>query len=142
MTKYDDASWHYGGDFPAGLPRTAAATHIGMFLAWCVSAALASPDFTEDAAEELALLTTRQTTPGAFLLALDEKLVDDQLDDEGNAFASAYYAAPDEETGYLDDYVDVFEEVDEIYAVGDTWGNFDRLAPRIRSRFEAWRAAR
>jgi hypothetical protein len=32
--KYDDASWHYGGDFPADLPREAGSTHIAMFLAW------------------------------------------------------------------------------------------------------------
>ncbi|WP_265102660.1 hypothetical protein [Acinetobacter sp. 'aerobic (ED)'] len=32
--KYDDASWHYGGDFPADLPQEAGATHIGMFLTW------------------------------------------------------------------------------------------------------------
>ena len=31
--KYDDASWHYGGDFPKDLPIEAGATHTGMFLA-------------------------------------------------------------------------------------------------------------
>ncbi|RML48695.1 DUF7832 domain-containing protein [Pseudomonas avellanae] len=31
--KYDDASWHYNGNFPSDLPDTAGATHIGMFLA-------------------------------------------------------------------------------------------------------------
>ena len=32
--KYDDASWHYEGAYPADLPPEAGATHIGMFLAW------------------------------------------------------------------------------------------------------------
>ena len=30
--KYDDASWHYGGDFPADLPQAAGATHIVMVI--------------------------------------------------------------------------------------------------------------
>ena len=28
--KYDDASWHYNGDFPTDLPVEAGATHIGL----------------------------------------------------------------------------------------------------------------
>jgi hypothetical protein len=35
--KYDDSSWHYGGDvFPEDLPPEAGGTHIGMFLAWAI----------------------------------------------------------------------------------------------------------
>ena len=34
--KYDDASWHYDGNFPADLPDEAGATHIGMFLCWII----------------------------------------------------------------------------------------------------------
>jgi hypothetical protein len=34
--KYDDASWHYGGDFPTDLPRKAGSTHIALFLACAV----------------------------------------------------------------------------------------------------------
>ena len=33
--KYDDASWHYGGNFPKGLSRKNGATHIAFFLVWC-----------------------------------------------------------------------------------------------------------
>jgi hypothetical protein len=36
MAKYDDASWHYGGDYPEDLPNENVATHIGMFLQWCI----------------------------------------------------------------------------------------------------------
>ncbi|WP_441328174.1 DUF7832 domain-containing protein [Mesorhizobium album] len=32
--KYDDASWHSGGNFPRELPPEAGATHIAMFVAW------------------------------------------------------------------------------------------------------------
>ncbi|MGN6118448.1 MAG: DUF7832 domain-containing protein, partial [Rhodanobacter sp.] len=39
--KYDDASWHYGGDFPKDLPDEAGATHTGMFVAWALLSGLA-----------------------------------------------------------------------------------------------------
>jgi hypothetical protein len=34
--KYDDASWHYAGDFLEGLPHDAAPTHTGMSVAWAL----------------------------------------------------------------------------------------------------------
>ncbi len=30
--KYDDASWHYGGEFPADSPDEFGGTHIGLSL--------------------------------------------------------------------------------------------------------------
>jgi hypothetical protein len=33
--KYDDALWHYEGDYPKKLPNENAAIHIGMFITWC-----------------------------------------------------------------------------------------------------------
>ena len=38
--KYDDAYWHYRGEFPTELPASAGATHIGMFVAWALLAGL------------------------------------------------------------------------------------------------------
>jgi hypothetical protein len=49
MMKYDDASWHYGGDFPADLPQAAGAAHIGMFLAWLIRNDYASQELIEEA---------------------------------------------------------------------------------------------
>lgn len=40
--KHDDYTWHLEGDFPADLPSEAAATHIGMFLAWAIHAGCVS----------------------------------------------------------------------------------------------------
>jgi len=48
MTKYDDASWHYGGEYPAGLPNEAAGTHIGMFFAWCMLNGCASKEVADE----------------------------------------------------------------------------------------------
>src|ERR1700733_12575538 len=80
-TKYDDASWHYGGDFPEHLLPDAGATHIGMYLAWGVVSGLESDFLREElAADHVVLLMERKITPGQFLMAgCDEKFVDDEL---------------------------------------------------------------
>ncbi|AWH55179.1 hypothetical protein C1924_19285 [Stenotrophomonas sp. ESTM1D_MKCIP4_1] len=135
--KYDDASWHSDGDFPADLPPEAGATHIGMYLAWLLLRGMASEELLDDMQDELEALTERTMTPGQFLLVCDGKLVDDMISDEANAFTAEYY---DMENGqYLDDYEDLLgEHVPDLYHVADTWENFDRLAPVIAQRFAAW----
>ena len=50
--KYDDASWHFGGDYPEDLPDENGATHIGMFLAWCIAHNFFSEELEEDFEEE------------------------------------------------------------------------------------------
>ncbi len=138
--KYDDASWHSGGDFPSDLPAEAGATHIGMYLAWLLLQGMASEELAEDAEEDLQALPERSTTPGLSLLQCsDGKFVDDLISDEANAFTAAYY---DLENGqYLEDYEEQLgAEVPSLYHVADTWENFDRLAPVIAQRFAAWQA--
>ncbi len=143
--KYDDASWHYGGDFPADLPPEAAGTHIGMFVCWALLSGFAGEIHTNDFPEMLAKLRDRIQTPGTwFLDACDEKFVDEDLTEEGNAFALYYYGDPITAEGkpspYLSDYVDSFAEYDELYAIPDTWESFDRLKPILDKRLAEWRS--
>ena len=121
--KYDDASWHYGGDFPADLPAKAGATHIGMFVAWALLNGLAGELHTEDP-DDLARLKARDITPGAFFIqACDEKFTDEDLSEEGNAFARICYDG--EQAQYVDDYVDVVaRDLDTVYHAEDSWENF------------------
>lgn len=137
--KYDDASWHYGGDFPSDLPQEAGATHIGMFVAWCLLSGLAGDLFATDFPNELAALRERQITPGAFLLdACDEKFVDDELNEEGNRFALAYYQG--DPNPYLADYERLFgEDHPSLYGVPDTWESFEKLLPILDHRLQSWR---
>jgi hypothetical protein len=134
--KYDDASWHYGVDeYPKELPREAAATHTGMFLAWAVLCGLGG----ELAAQELPKLRARAVTPGKFFFdTCDGKFVDEDLNDEGNRFVRAYF---DLENGtYLKDYDRVLcAGLETAYHVPDTWSNFDRLKPRLDRRLDEWR---
>jgi hypothetical protein len=142
MVKYDDASWHYGGDFPEDLPDEAGATHTGMFLAWALLEGLGGELHTDEFADDLEKLRTRLVTPGAYFLATcDGKLTNEDLSDEGNAFAEAYY---DLEHGeFLSNYEDTLgADLPTTYHVADTWENFDRLRPVISDRFAQWKAAR
>ena len=33
--KYDDARWHFGGEYPKDSPQEFGGTHIGLLLKWC-----------------------------------------------------------------------------------------------------------
>ena len=144
-TTYDDASWHSGGEgYPPEAGPEAGATHIGMFLAWAVLAGHVSDELTEEAADGLAALRERTTTPGAFVHDLcDGTLVDDDLDDVGAAFASAYYAGDEDDGGlYLEDYVDAVSPGDgapeDVYRVPDTWETYELVGPLVDARFSQW----
>ena len=92
MAKYDDASWHYGGDFPDDLPEENGATHIGMFLTWCIDNDLLSEEQIEDSEDEIESVKNRKMTGAEFLIDIcDEKFTDYDLNDIGNEFATDYY---------------------------------------------------
>lgn len=137
--KYEDASWHSGADdFPKDLTAQAAGTHSGMFLAWALLGGLGSSMHAGD----LKKLKDRQVTPGAFFHEeCDGKLTDEDLNAEGNAFATAYF---DPESGrYLRDYDALLcDGLATAYHVRDTWQNFDKLKPRLDRRLAEWRAGR
>lgn len=142
--KYDDASWHYGGDFPADLSPDAGATHIGMFVAWCMLNGLAGELHTGQSSEELDALRDRTITPGQFLINVcDGKFWDQDLNNEGNAFAKAYYEAADDNHGlarYLDDYEATFQEAKPtLYHVKDLWTNYERIAGVLEVRYREWK---
>jgi len=138
--KYDDASWHSGGDFPKNLPSEAGGTHIALFVAWALLSDLAGAIHTEEFPDDLLKLKQRELTPGSFFFrACDGKFTDEDLNDEGNAFAQSYF---DSDNGrYLKDYEEVLgADLPTLYNVPDTWESFDRLRPRLDSRLAAWRA--
>ena len=140
--KYEDVSWHSGGDFPGDLPAEAGGTHTGMFVTWALLSGLAGEIHLEDFEEDLSALKARSITPGAYFLQVcDGKFTDEDLSDEGNAFAESYV---DPEKGkYLSDYEKVLGgDVPGLYHVEDTWANYDRLAPTLERRFKVWKARR
>ena len=150
---YDRMDWHYGGQFPQGLPHEAGGTHIGMYMAWAFSRGMASDELREDAADELALLAQRAITGREVLIdCCDEKFWAEDLTPEGQAFTQAYYGGESAfaaaHSTYLDDYCAVFNadaerqgfEYASTYHVANTWANFDLLAPRLDTRLAQWHA--
>jgi hypothetical protein len=140
--KYDDASWHYGGKFPKDLPDEAGGTHTGMFVAWALLAGLAGEIHTNGSPEAIEKLRSRRVTPGQFFFeACDGKFTDEDLSDEGNAFAQEYF---DFDRGaYINDYAQLLaKDLPSQYHVRDTWTNFDKLHPVLNKRFHDWRRGR
>ncbi len=141
---YDDASWHYGGDFPSSLPDRAGGTHIGMFAAWMWLNGLESETARRECQKELKLLRGRKGTPGVFVMnVLDGKIIAADFSEEGNAFLKAYYQEEKKsELGqFLDDYADVHKDsaLPTLYHVEDSWENYDRLAKVIDRRYRDWK---
>ena len=138
--KYDDASWHSDGDFPAGLPAEAGATHIGIFLAWALLTGLGGEAHTSEMPEGIAGLRERSITPGSFVLQFcDGKLTDEDLNEEGNAFAAAYFGF--EKGSFLADYeACLAEDLPSLYNVPDTWSTYEAIQPVFDRRLAEWRA--
>jgi hypothetical protein len=139
--KYDDASWHYGGDFPKDLPNEAGATHTGTFVAWALLAGLAGEIHTTESPEDLRDLQSRTVTPGHFFMTrCDGKFSDEDLTDEGNEFAEFYYRL-DTPDRFLADYEKTLAKTEpSLYHIEDSWANFDLLKPVFDERLAVWRA--
>lgn len=135
----DRLEWHAQADLPADSSREQGCTHIGMFLAWALLSGHAGEIHRRGLAEALTALRARHLTGHELLVTqCGGRLTEDDLDEEGNAFADAYYRAP-----YLQDYADVLaRDLPSLYHVADTWENYDQIAPVITRAFEAWRKER
>ncbi|OBW42755.1 hypothetical protein AB670_00839 [Chryseobacterium sp. MOF25P] len=152
MSKYDDASWHYGNEFPENLPTKNGATHIGMFLNWCINNDLHSEEVKEDLNEQIESLKRREITGAEILIdAFDEKFSDYMLNDLGNAFAKDYYEDETDFTNkfssFATDYVNLFDSIAEesdfeyetFYHIEDTYENYDLMKQIIDYRFQEWK---
>jgi hypothetical protein len=141
--KYDDASWHYGGTFPQDLPPESGATHTGMFVAWALLPGFAGEIHIVDFPETIPKLRSRSLTPGKFFLdECDGKFIDEDLNEEGNAFALDYFD-DFEKCQFLKDYDAILGSgLESLYYVKDSWENFDLLKPVLDVRLSDWRARR
>jgi len=155
MSKYDDASWHYGGDFPEGLPEKNGATHTGMFLNWCIHKNFISEELKEDGEDEIEQLKRREITGADFIMDfMDGKFSEHDLNVLGNAFAKDYYK-DDTDFGnryssFADDYVNIFDakaeennyEYETFYHIEDNYDNYDLMKLAIDYRYEEWKEFR
>lgn len=135
----DRMDWHYGGDFPQGLPNENGGTHIGFYLTWIIQQNLAGEFHQEESSEELRLVQARELDGREFLINMcDEKFTDEDVNSEGYAFTEYYYEA--EDGGFFDDYEHVLMgDLPSIYHVENSWENYDKIAPVITKAYEKWK---
>jgi hypothetical protein len=140
MASIDRADWHYGGNYPPGLPSENGGTHIGIYLAWIIHRHLGSKTLEKYAGDMYQRVLDRQATGRDLLFSeLDEKFFSELLSKEARDFTRDYY----ESNEYLDDYDRTLGgDLETLYHVGDTWDNYDRIALVLDERLQAWRHAR
>lgn len=135
--KYDDASWHYGGEFPEDSPEEFGATHIALIMKWCFRKGWAGEIHTEDErsnAELQSVISGELNATEFFLRWCDGKLTDEDFTVEGNAFLQSYYG--DETALYPIDYADQFGDL--MYLQGEEAHDFDKFSTMVEKRYLAF----
>ena len=133
--KYDDAEYYFL-NFETGLPNENGGRHMGLFLEWVILRGLASAELMQSADA-----VRSGSTTGLDLLFdhCDGKLLDQELGEEGNAFAVDYY-----EKHHLADFIaamnlDADAEVDAIFGADLTQQRHDRVLWQLDRRYSDWR---
>jgi hypothetical protein len=137
--KFDDAHWHWNGDWPADLwpPAEHPVSHLSMFLAWAIERGLASSEHYAPNCPEVVQLRSRAITPWEYVCKrVVCRLEEEDFNERGRAFVAAYYEPSP--CPYFADFCRVFDEEETGYHVADTWANYDRLRPELDAAFESW----
>lgn len=131
--KYDDASWHSDGEFPADSPPEYGGTHIALFMRWCFARGWAGDLLTEHAADALQAVIDGTMTATDFLFrTCDGQLTDEAFNDDGNDFASQYYGS----SGlYFHDYAERFGHL--MYVAPELDHDYDEFSSMLRSRLDS-----
>ncbi|WP_410220748.1 hypothetical protein [Pedobacter sp.] len=125
---YDRIDWHTSNNFPKGLPNKNGGTHIGMFLSWIINNNLIGEFHLVNSLEAIEKVKNRTITGLDFLIKeCDSKFWPEDLNEEGNKFASFYYANGDNYGQYIDDYAEVFDNYETLFHVEDSWDNYSRV---------------
>jgi len=131
--KYDDASWHYDGNFPAGQPQEHGGTHIALFLKWCFIKGWAGELHSEEAPETVAQVISGELSATEFLFNYcDGQITDEDLSDEGNLIAQQYYG---DDGLYLQDYSDHFGDL--MYVAPEAEHDFAKFCAILDARVES-----
>ena len=138
---YDRADYHTKTIAEEGLPPKQAFVHTGMFVGWLIETCLLSENFSKRVQDDTEAFSKRLASGPELYERWQGALQDDMLGSEGSAFARAYF---DLDRGhYLEDYAEVLAPEEEtLFAVEDTWVNYDLLAKRLNLRFAEWQSKR
>jgi hypothetical protein len=129
--KYDDASWHSGGEFPPDSPAELGGTHIALMLKWCFRKGWAGELHTEDSKEDLERLLRGELSATEYLFTwCDGKFTDEDLNAEGNAFMRHYYKG-----SYDADFERTFGP---MYVLPESEHDFDKFSDMVETRYRAF----
>jgi hypothetical protein len=133
--KYDDAEYYFL-DFTTDLPNENGGRHIALFLEWAIYRNLAAEELMQAAD---ALRSGATTSLDLLFDRCDGKLYSDDLNDEGNAFATACY-----QQHYVPDFVEAMNvrkdaSNDEIFGADLTLQRRRRVAWQLDQRYADWR---
>lgn len=123
--KYDDASWHSGGEgFPKSSPDEYGGVHIALFLKWCFIQGWAGELHLElDAEEVQKVIDGEMLATDFFFKNCDGKLTIEAFTQEGNQFAKKYYG---DNNIYLFAYANKYGE--KLYAIDEKEINFQEYS--------------
>jgi len=128
--KYDDASWHYGNEFPEGTPIEHGGIHIALFMKWAFINGWAGELHLEEEQEDTKRVIDGELSANEFFFKYcDGKLTDEDFNEEGNKIASEYFG---DDGLYLDDYCQIIEH--ELYEGTENDHDFNKLKERMDSR--------
>ena len=131
--KYDDAKWHYGGDFPKDSPNEYGGTHIALFLKWCFQKGWAGSLHIENKPEAVEdVINGNISATDFFFRYCDGKLTNEDLSEEGNRFANAYYGG---EGLYFSDFVENFGDL--MYTAPEDKFSFREYSKMLDKRYRS-----
>ena len=132
--KYDNASWHYGGNFPKGSPQEYGGTHIALMLKWCFLKGWAGELHMQEDRDDVERLIRGEKSATDFLFeCCDGKFTDQQLNEEGNAFISVYFG---EDGPYTNDYAATFGK--QMYIAPESDHDFHLFSAMVEKRYRAF----
>jgi len=140
---FDNADWHYNGDFPSELSAYQACVHTGFYVGWLLKQSLFTEQFTKINETEITKFLNREITAVAFYRdQMDGLFESTDLKDEGIEFTKYYFNEDFSKSLYISDYIALFcAHVPTVYHVQDNWDNFDTMKKKIDDRFKEWIAS-
>lgn len=136
--KFDDSSWHSGGEFPDDLAPERGGTHIAMYFAWALIAGLASEEVQEE--QVVKDFLNFRVTPIELIEGFDGKLIGSMFNKQCAEFTKFYYDSdvPGRPNYYNDLAEAISENVETVYHPEPDIRNLVLTCKIVQSRFDAW----
>lgn len=138
---FDNAAWHYGGDFPSDLSDHQAYVHTGFYIGWLLQRRLFSLNFqTENKDDINQFMEQKITAPGFYKNFMDGKFMSDELTDTATRFTKDYFSTDFSKSLYIHDLIaSLCNNLPSVYYVKDNWDNFKTMYAIIERRFKEWK---